>query len=98
MQHENILGRENTSKISVFFVFLSYVIILVWWLNFLFNQQVERSRELTGKFEAGDGNAVCFLYRTIETQRNMRDEPFKVTRNLTHCGAYAKADTLPLHG
>lgn len=48
-------------------------------------------RESAGKFEAGDGNAVRFLYRTIETRSNMRDDPFKGTRNLTHCRAYAKA-------
>jgi len=28
----------------------------------------------------------------------MRNEPFKGTRNLTHCGTYAKVDTLVLHG
>lgn len=51
----------------------------------------ERGRELAGKLEAGDGNAVRFLYRTIETRRNVRDEPFKGARNLTHCEAYVKA-------
>lgn len=53
-------------------------------------QLAGRKRELAGKFEAGDGNAVRFLYRTIEMLRNMRDEPFKGTRNLTLCRAYVK--------
>lgn len=58
-------------------------------------QLAGRKRELAGKFEAGDGNAVRFLYRTIETRRNMRDEPFKGTRNLTHYGTYVKTGIPP---
>lgn len=76
-------------------MFLSRVIILKSD-DFCSTSRLKKGRKLVGKFEAGDGNAVRFLYRTIETRRNMRDEPFKGTRNLTHCSTYAKAD--PHHG